>query len=132
MNKKQKGKYSIKCINGKFYVYSWSYLPKRFRKKRKQDKRYSWKYIGVYGGAKASEYFSSFTLEEQEFIARKYEQKVHTYQVMEEMRITIEETEPFKTQKNNIMKIKNRYQRTKQLKELNKAIKDLVHKNKIV
>lgn len=126
MGNKQKGKYSIKCINGRFYVYSWGYLPKRFRKKKKQHKRYFWKYIGVYGGAKANKYFGSLPIEEQQLVAITYKQKVHTYQVMEEMRRTIEEREPFKTQKINIMKIKNRNQRTNKLKKLNKAINDLI------
>lgn len=112
----------IKEINNNFYIYSWSYRSKAYRTSRR-NQRYYWRYRGKYGSTSVYKFLKSLPKYEQSKIHLEYERlKKHSDKMLEAIQKRLRE-EPFKSEKENIMKIRNSNQRRYANKELIRQIK---------
>ncbi|WP_110114911.1 hypothetical protein [Bacillus sp. CGMCC 1.16541] len=118
----------IKVIRGRAYLYTWQYRPKSERSPRKNQK-YHWKYVGSYGSLKAVEFIkANLSVSEQRILQLEYEQKLEQENNILNNIQKMELREPFKSQKEEIVKNKNNINRKDALIAFNKKLRKIARR----
>lgn len=121
----RKRNWSLKIINNKMYLYTWSYRNKHLRTKRKKQ-RFTWKYRGEINSRKAQQFILKLPIQERQLIEKEQLLKWKLSKQLQQQLIDLKKQEPFKTRHENIMKVKNRLTRIKQLKSLENELKIII------
>ncbi|MES1043538.1 hypothetical protein FOA22_03310 [Heyndrickxia oleronia] len=104
----------VKLINGKPFIYSWEFRPKYIRTSRKKQ-RFKWTYIGPFNSKQTKRFLHSLPIEKQIQLQQQYLEKRAYYEQLTTQMELLGKKEPFKTEKEAILKINNRINREKKL-----------------
>ncbi|WP_461673177.1 hypothetical protein [Priestia megaterium] len=122
--------FSVKIIKGHAYVYSWSYRKTSYRT-HLGSQRYYWKYRGRYGTKKVRDFMKRLTPEEQTHLKEEVGRKLEVHKEIQEKMERLLKDDPFKTEHNILLKIKNRIIREKALRKFYSKLNSIIREDKI-